>query len=232
MRKIKVLFVFILLCFSSIGYNQNTLEYKKISQSFYCDFYDDIYFFSYYMGIELNEHLYRYFIYLNTTFEGISFDTVDIANYYNGIMYGTMYGVTYLYYLKNIIYAKKRFHNMDQDDVVDFMYFSNYNTFITYCSASFLYLYVFYCFRFTKRAFNLDYFYCCDELNLKRSYEYTSLNSCAHDQVILCVKKRFEKRYKKLIIDNPYYKNGFINRYYRYYNESKFIDKELMRPDI
>lgn len=182
--------------------------------------------------IPISHFLFKYFLYLNTEFEGISYDSLDIYNYHNGVMYGTRYGVTYLYYLNNMIYADKPFHDLEQGDVVSFMYKSNYKDFIKNSSPSLIYIYAFYCFRFTRYTFYYDYLRCCKDMDLDKSEDYLDKNNVLHNEVLLCIKNRFEQRYIDLMKKNPYYRVGFLNRYYRYYNEARFIDRELMKPNI
>lgn len=199
---------------SLVNLNEHLISYSSIYETYISDF------------------LFKYFLRLNTDFEGISYDTLDVYNYYNGIMYGTMYGVTYRYYLDNIKYAHKHFHDLNQEDVVLFMYKSNYSSFLRSTSPSIIYIYAFYCFRFTRYTFYKDYSYCCKEMGLDTSMDYLNKNNDYHEKLLKCIKRRFDQRYSYLIKRNSYYRIGFINRYYQYYNESKFIDKELMRPDV
>ncbi|MEM4484067.1 MAG: hypothetical protein QXS19_09135, partial [Candidatus Methanomethylicia archaeon] len=70
------------------------------------------------------------------------------------------------------------------------------------------------------------------EMGLDTSMDYLNKNNDYHEKLLKCIKRRFDQRYSYLIKRNSYYRIGFINRYYQYYNESKFIDKELMRPDV
>lgn len=188
--------------------------------------------YSYIYEIHISDFLFMYFLHLNTELEGISYDRLDIYNYYNGVMYGTRYGVTYLYYLNNMIYTNKSFHDLDQSDVVLFMYKSNYRDFIKNSSPSLIYIYAFYCFRFTRYTFYYDYLNCCKEMGLDTYTDYLDKNNVLHNEVLLCIKKRFEQRYIDLMNKNPCYRIGFLNRYYKYYNESRLIDKELMKPNI
>lgn len=182
--------------------------------------------------IHISHFLFKYFLYLNTEFEGVSYDSVDIYNYHNGVMYSTRYGVTYLYYLNNMLYTNKSFHDLEQSDVVLFMYKSNYRDFIKNSSPTLIYIYAFYCFRFTRYTFYYDYLNCCKKMGLDTSADYLDRKNVLHNEVLLCIKNQFEQRYLNLMKKNPYYRIGFLNRYYRYYNEARFIDKELMRPNI
>lgn len=157
-----------------------------------------------------------------TLIEGVSYDTVDIYNYYNGQLVGTRWGMTYIHFHHMTKLDVNIFLSADRKKIVYYFYIINHEH-IKNMSIHMLYIYSFYIFRFNKYTFIYDYQKCVNETGM---YDMSSI------YVFECVLEKFNERYRRLMKENPYYMLGFYNRYMQYYKYAILPNKEKYYPDI
>lgn len=168
------------------------------------------------------EHYFMSAIDAQTLMEGVSYDTVDIYNYYNGQLVGTRWGMTYIYFYHMTNFGLNVFIMSDRKTISYYFYIINHEH-IKNMSIHMIYIYAFYVFRFNKYTFIYDYQKCVNETGM---YDMSSI------YVFECVLEKFNERYRQLMKENPYYRLGFYNRYINYYKWAILPNKEKYYPNI